>query len=73
MDYINEMRKGREIVIVAKDENYDSAIFHMDDEGKIWTYSRELGSFSRECDDSIQEHFENMENDCYIFVRGNAE
>lgn len=66
--------EGREVVIVAKNQTYDSCIFYRYD-NNIITLSRHIGTTSRKITDFTREqarkHFENMINEqAYIFIRG---
>lgn len=66
--------EGREVVIVAQDTKFDSAIFYRHKDNII-TLSRHIGTTSRKITDftreQAQEHFENMiKEQAYIFIRG---
>lgn len=66
--------EGCEVVIVAKNQAYDSCIFYRH-ENNIITLSRHIGTTSRKITDftreQAREHFENMINEqAYIFIRG---
>lgn len=68
--------EGREVVIVAHDTKFDSAIFYRH-ENNIITLSRHIGTTSRKITEftreQAQEHFENMiKEQAYIFIRGIA-
>ena len=47
MKYIDALKAGREIVVIAKDTACDSAIFHLDKSETLYTYTVNMGIFPR--------------------------
>lgn len=77
MKYTEALKDGREIVVIAKDEFFDSAIFHMDEKGTLYTYTVNFGEFPRNKTEynpeQLEEHFKSILSEGgYIFVRGCA-
>ena len=77
MKYIEALKTGREVVVIAKDEACNSAIFTMDKSGILYTYTARLGMFPRNKTeynfDTLEKHFNEMEKEGgYIFIRGTA-
>lgn len=77
MKYIEALKQGREIVVIAKDTACDSAIFHLDKTGILYTYSVNLGLFPRQKTEysleALESHFNDIEKEGgYIFIRGTA-
>lgn len=77
MKYIDALKTGREIVVIAKDTDCNSAIFHLDKAGILYTYSASLGVFPRRKTEysfeMLESHFNDIEKEGgYIFIRGTA-
>jgi hypothetical protein len=75
--YIDALKAGREIVVIAKDTACDSAIFHLDKNETLYTYTVNMGIFPRNKTeysfDALEKHFNEMEKEGgYIFIRGTA-
>ena len=73
MEYYNELKAGREITIVGRGHE-NTAVFWMDG-GNIVTWTRELGTFTRDKDEMPPERFEQHcrtceEDGCGVFLRG---
>lgn len=71
--YEKALKTDREIVVVAADDSYNSAVFWLDSSGVPWSFSRAFGCLRR--DDmtvpAIVAHIENMESEnAHIFIRG---
>lgn len=76
MYYYGALQQGKEIVIVG-DKNENSAVFWMNN-GKIMTWTRELGSFERNTEElkpgQFQEHCEKMVAEGHkVFVCGSTD
>lgn len=72
-EYIEALNSGKEIVIVAENENYLSAIFWKTVAGKIRSFNTEFGII--ECnymdDSAFIEHINLMiDENAIIFIRG---
>lgn len=70
--YMKALKSGSEIVIVSNDKNSNSSVFYLDSDGIICTFSRFFG-LMRRTDITIEqaiEHFQNMEKECKVFIRG---
>lgn len=74
--YIEALKNGKEIVIIANDPKCSSAIFWINDDGNIVTFSRHLGIFERDIFDGFtlsdfEKHIQIMEEEnALIFIRG---
>lgn len=70
--YMKALKSGSEIVIISNDKNCNSSIFFLDSDGNLCSFSRFFGTMKRS-DITIEqaiEHFQNMESDCKVFIRG---
>ena len=70
--YMKALKSGSEIVIVANNKSSNSSIFFLDSDGNLCCFSRFFGTMKRS-DITIEqaiEHFQSMESDCKVFVRG---
>ena len=78
-DYIKALKEGREIVVISKDTDCDSALFYLNElENELITYSRHMGEFSRlfnaNLRERLKEHFSNIEKEGgHIFIRGRSD
>ncbi len=77
MKYIDALKAGREIVVIAKDTACDSAIFHLDKNETLYTYTVNMGIFPRNKTEysfyALEKHFNEIEKEGgYIFIRGTA-
>ncbi len=77
MKYIEALKTGREIVVISKDTACNSAIFHLDKNETLYTYTASMGSFPRNKTeysfDALEKHFNEIEKEGgYIFIRGTA-
>jgi hypothetical protein len=72
MNYISELLAGREVVCVAADEKYNSAIFWADEGGGVFGFSREIGTTGPRTDyEELAAHFERMQRaGALVLVRG---
>ena len=74
--YIDAMRDGAEVVVIASDPKCSSAIFWINEDGNIVTFSRHLGIFERDIFDGFtlsdfEKHIQIMEEEnALIFIRG---
>lgn len=74
-DYIKALNDGREIVVIAAENNQhsDSAIFYRDSNKMTYTFNRSFGNMKRPelNDERLKKHFESMEREnAHIFIRG---
>lgn len=77
MKYIDALKAGREIVVIAKDTTCNSAIFHLGKGGILYTYTASMGCFPRNKTEysfeALEKHFNEIEKEGgYIFIRGTA-
>ena len=74
MDYIKALKAGKEIIIIAYNESFNSSIFWMEN-GDIYTFSRELGTIRRNTKSypeyQLAQHFATMASEgAMIYIRG---
>ena len=74
--YVKALQSGAEVVIISSDNKCCSAVFWMNNDGNIVTFSRHLGIFERTDFDGFtlsdfEKHIQNMEEEnALIFIRG---
>ena len=74
MEYMEALNQGKEVIIIAPFEEYNSAIFWKK-RGRLYSFTRELGILERRPEElseaDLLQHFEDMENEeAMIFIRG---
>lgn len=74
--YIKALQSGEEVIIIANNPKYSSAIFWMNNDGNIVTFSRHLGIIERNVFDDFtlsdfEKHIQIMEEEnALIYIRG---
>lgn len=74
--YIEALKQGRELVVIAADEGCDSSIFYLETStNELITFSRHMGEIERlfnvNLQERMKEHFFNIEKEGgHIFIRG---
>lgn len=74
--YIEALKQGRELVVIAADEDHDSAIFYLElSTNELITFSRHMGEierlFNANLQERMKEHFSSIEKEGgHIFIRG---
>lgn len=74
--YVKALQSGAEVVVISSDREYNSAIFWINDDGNIVTFSRHLGILERDVFDGFtlsdfEKHIQNMkEENALIYIRG---
>ncbi len=71
MKYLEALKSGAELVIIANDHTCDSAIFWMSG-GAFYTFTRHFGTMKRDdlSEKQLLEHFQSLEDEgSAIFIR----
>lgn len=68
MDYLNEIIRGRELVIISANPKDDSAVFYADRDGNVYSWCKEIGSYRHKDRDRLVKHFKAMEAEGSILV-----
>ena len=73
MDYLNAIKAGYEVVVIAANKSYNSAVFYGDEEGNVYAWTRELGEIKHKNTDKLIAHFEQLVADGdMLVIRGVA-
>lgn len=70
---INSLKNGSELVIISSDPGSNSAIFWMDNNGTIFSFTRAFGTMKRTDLNltDLEMHLKNMKaENAHIFIRG---